>query len=107
MNLRKQLKLVEIPDKFWETELNNDQEGMKHWKDLMDKAENESDKELLNPISLKTIFLAMMYAAREEGVELDAKYYELENLINEENDLSLTDMVDNIEHVYKFIKEEV
>jgi len=106
MDLSKQLKLVEIADKYWEAELNNDQEGMKHWKNLMDKAEQQPDKDGLSPITLKTIFLAMMYVAREEGIEINDKYYELEDQINRENDLGLTDMVDNIENVYTLIKVE-
>lgn len=59
-----------------------------------------------HPITLKSIFLAMTYAARKEGVTLDQKYYDLEDLINEENDISLTDMIDNIENVYSLIKEQ-
>jgi hypothetical protein len=56
--------------------------------------------------TLKTIFLAMVYAARSEGEQLEQKYYDLEDEINEMNDLSLSDMVHNIENVFKLIERE-
>ena len=57
----------------------------------------------MHHVTLKASFLAMMYVAREEEIVVDKKYYELENLINEQEDINLTDMIDNIENIYKLI----
>lgn len=59
----------------------------------------------LADVTLKTIFHAMLYVAREEGEEVDDKYHKmLEHLITS-NDLDVTDMVDNLENVYKALRE--
>lgn len=63
------------------------------------------EENTLSQITLKTIYLAMMYVARNEKEVLEDKYYELENIINENHDLSLTDMIDNIENVYNLINK--
>lgn len=63
---------------------------------------------MLHENTLKTAFLAMMYVAREEGETLPLEYFkylELEDEINEESDLNLTDMIDNMENIYKLIKK--
>lgn len=66
----------------------------------------KSEKNELPQVTLQTVFLAMMYTAKSEGVEVDAKYLALEDYINENNDLSLSDMIDNIQNVYKFIADK-
>ncbi len=43
MDLKKEFKLIEIANKYWEAQLKNDEEGMKYWKAIMDK-ENPSGK---------------------------------------------------------------
>lgn len=55
-------------------------------------------------VNMKVIFTAMMYAAREQGVEVDAKFYELEDELN--GDYSIEDVIDNLESVYKMAKED-
>lgn len=37
MGLEKELKLVEIADKYWDAELNGDEKAMKYWKAKMDE----------------------------------------------------------------------
>lgn len=60
----------------------------------------------MHQITLKTIYLAMTYVAREEGIELDKKYYEMEDLIQNNNDLDVMDMVDNFENVYELLEDK-
>lgn len=55
--------------------------------------------------TLRAIFLSMMYVARQEGIKVESKYYELEELINDYNGTSLTDMIDNFENVYKLVDQ--
>lgn len=60
----------------------------------------------MNQQTLKAIFLAMTYTARKEGVKLDQKFYDLEDSINENEDISVTDMIDNMQNVYALIEGE-
>ncbi|MGM7720536.1 hypothetical protein [Metabacillus sp. Hm71] len=57
----------------------------------------------MHQFTLKTAYLAMMYVARNEGIELDEKYYELEDDLN--GIFEVTDMIDNIENIYKLIEK--
>jgi hypothetical protein len=58
----------------------------------------------MNQITLATAYKAMLYVARMEEVELDQKYYNLEDEIDLDVELSVTDMVDNLDHFYNAIK---
>lgn len=64
------------------------------------------ERDKMEQITLKTIFLAMTYTARKEGLEIDQKYLDLEEEIHNYNDLDVTDMLDNMENVYKLIERE-
>ena len=57
----------------------------------------------MHQFTLKTAYLAMMYVARNEGIELDEKYYDLEDDLNE--NFELADMIHNIEKVYQAIEK--
>ena len=67
--------------------------------------EKRKDYAELPDITLKTVFQAMMYVATKEGEEVDEKYLKMWDHLVTENDLSVTDMMDNIENVYKALKE--
>lgn len=56
--------------------------------------------------ALKSIFLSMMYVARNEKVTVDRKYNELENWINANETIELMGMIDNIETVYQLIEKD-
>lgn len=60
-------------------------------------------------ITLKTAFKAMLYAAKNEGLEneLDKKYLELENRIDSYEELDIIDMIHNIENIYEEIDQSV
>lgn len=49
---------------------------------------------------LITAYKAMMYVAREEGIEIEEKYKQLEELILQNYDYDVTDMMDNLEVIY-------
>jgi hypothetical protein len=61
-------------------------------------------KEEIPQITLKTAFVAMMLAARTEGIEVDQKYYDLEIEITSSLDIDIYDMVDNLENMSEAIK---
>lgn len=48
-------------------------------------------------------YKAMLYVAREEGEEIDEKHLELENELLNAYELSVTDMIDNLDVFYNEI----
>lgn len=47
----------------------------------------------------------MMYVARQEGLEIDDRYEQLDELILQNYDYDVNDMMDNMEVVYNQLKE--
>lgn len=61
----------------------------------------------MNKHQLITSYKSMMYVARAEGIELEERYEQLDELLLQDYDYSLTDMLDNMEVIYKQLKEVV
>lgn len=41
MDLAKEFRLIDIAEKYWEAQLDNDEDGMKYWKQKMDEENPE------------------------------------------------------------------
>lgn len=59
----------------------------------------------MNKNTLIVAFKSMLYVAKEEGLSdmLNEKYLNLEDELNYNFDLDVTDMIDNIENIYQRI----
>lgn len=61
----------------------------------------------MNEHQLITAYKAMMYVARNEGVELEERHEQLDELILQNYDYDITDMLDNMEVIHDQLKEVV
>lgn len=61
----------------------------------------------MNKHQLITAFKAMMYVAREEGIEIAEKYEQLDEFILQNYDYSVTDMMANLDTIYEELKKIV
>lgn len=63
------------------------------------------NKLALTKHNLVMSYKAMLYVAREEGMNIEEKYENLDDDLLREYDIDITDMMDNIEVLYKILKK--
>ena len=63
------------------------------------------NKPPLSKYTLVMSYKAMLYVAREEGMDIEEKYENLDDDLLREYDIDITDMIDNIEVLYKILKK--
>lgn len=61
----------------------------------------------MNKHQLIAAYKAMIYVARQEGLEINDRYEQLDELILQNYDYDVTDMMDNMEVIYNQLKEIV
>ena len=63
------------------------------------------NKLILSKHTLVMSYKAMLYVAREEGMDIEEKYENLDNDLLREYDIDITDMMDNVEVLYNILKK--